>query len=195
MTLLNKEIIKKLEKYIKKHHIPEPKEMLCAAEMISCENACFEKNDDKKAAADTERPKISFNKKTFAKASEASAQRQLSDVLEQLGMTFSQCLFRHIDEKGLSNADVYKKAGIDRKLFSKIQCSPDYKPAKKTAIALALALELNLDEAKDLISRAGYAFSPSSVFDLIIQFFIENEIYDIYIINEALYQYNEPVLL
>ncbi len=198
MSLLKKEIIKKLDDYIKSNYRPEPKFDYCVAEPEVFEDIC----DDKCEETYEKKPKrsgilanICFPMAAMEKKSAGVCPRGLDDVLDEIGMTFSQSLFKHIDNKGLTNAEVYKKAGIDRKLFSKIQCNPDYKPNKKTAIALALALELNLDETKDLIARAGYAFSPSSVFDLIIQFFIENGIYDIYAVNEALYEHNEPVLI
>lgn len=96
-------------------------------------------------------------------------------------------LLRLIREKGMTNAQVYKKANQDKKLFSKLKNDIYYQPKKKTAMAFALALELNLDEAKDLLSRAGYTFSPSSHFDQAIQYFIENQEYNIYEIEIVLY--------
>lgn len=121
-------------------------------------------------------------------------QESLADRIKHLGETFQERLFRMIEERGLTDAQVYKKANIDRKLFSKIRCSVDYTPKKRTVLALALALELCLDDTKDLLASAGYAFSPSSRFDLIIQYFIENEVYDIYTINLALFEHDEPAL-
>ena len=121
-------------------------------------------------------------------------ERSLDDVVMQLGETFQERLFGLIDEKGLGDVEVYKKANLDRKLFSKIRCNVDYRPRKTTALALAVALELNLDETKDLLARAEMALSPSSKFDLIITYFIEREIYDIYTINLALFQHDQPML-
>lgn len=115
------------------------------------------------------------------------AKRTLEDVMKQSDETFSQMLLRLIREKGFTNAQVYKKANQDKKLFSKIKKNINYQPSKKTAMAFALGLELNYDEAKDLLARAGYAFSPSSNFDKAIRFFIETKEYNIYEIEIILY--------
>ena len=103
-------------------------------------------------------------------------------------------LFRLIDERDLTNAQVYKKANLDRKLFSKIQCSEDYIPRKKTILALAIALRLNLDETMDLLSRAGLSLSPGIKSDLIVQYCIEHEIYNIFEVDALLFQYDQPLL-
>lgn len=132
--------------------------------------------------------------KKNSRGKQKAAARSLEDVMAQLGETFQERLFRLIDERNLTDVQVYKKANLDRKLFSKIRCNPDYRPKKNTALALAVALELNLDETKDLLSRAEIALSPSSRFDLIITYFIEMEIYDIYTINLALFQYHQDML-
>lgn len=122
------------------------------------------------------------------------AQRSLDDVMAQLGETFQERLFRLIDERNMTDVEVYKKANLDRKLFSKIRSNVGYRPKKITAVALAIALELNLDETKDLLSRAEFALSPSSRFDLIITYFIERGIYDIYTINLALFAHGQVLL-
>lgn len=114
--------------------------------------------------------------------------------LDNVGETFQQRLLHLIDESGLSDVDVYKRANLDRKLFSKIRCNKDYKPRKKTALALAIALKLNLDDTVDLLQRAELAFSPSSKSDLIVEYFISRQEYDIYNINMALFQHHQPIL-
>lgn len=127
-------------------------------------------------------------------AAPAPLKRSLDDVMKNLTETWSESLLRRIDEKGFTDVEVYKRANVDRKLFSKIRTDKYYQPKKSTALAFVLALKLNIDEAKDFLGRAGYAFSPSSKTDLIVQYFIENEVYEIMTINLALYEHDEPLL-
>lgn len=129
-----------------------------------------------------------------AMAAPAPAKRSLDDVVKNLSETWSEGLLRMITEKGYTDVEVYRRANVDRKLFSKIRSNKDYKPKKSTAVAFALALRLNLDETKDFIGRAGYAFSPSSKFDLIVEYFIGNGVYDFMTINMALFEHDEPLL-
>ena len=124
----------------------------------------------------------------------AARKISLKDLITHTGDSFQTRLFRLIDRKKLTDAEVYKKANIDRKLFSKIRCNPEYLPKKKTAVALAMALELNMDETLDLLGRAGIALSDSSRFDLIITYCIENKIYDLFTVNAILFEYDQPLL-
>ena len=123
-----------------------------------------------------------------------SEEKSLEERLKHLDKTFQQYLFMLIDRRGLSDPDVYNKANIDRKHFSKIRSNIDYTPSKKTALALAIALELNIDETRDLLARAGLALSPSKTFDRIIEYCIETSNYDIYEINCILFKYDQPTL-
>ena len=118
----------------------------------------------------------------------------LEDLLKQEDAGFSETLLQLIDKSGKKDSQVYKKANLSKQHFSKIRNNPDYKPTKPTAIALALALELDLEETRDLIGRAGYALTNSSKFDLIVRYFIERKVYDVVQINLTLYEFDQSLL-
>ena len=115
-------------------------------------------------------------------------------TLEDLDQMFSTTLLNLIKERGRTEVEVYKKANLDRKLFSKIRTGKGYLPSKRTILALAVALELNLSQTDDLLALAGYTLSRASKFDLIVQYFISNGLYDLFEINEVLFSYDQPLL-
>jgi O-acetyl-ADP-ribose deacetylase (regulator of RNase III) len=122
-----------------------------------------------------------------------SAPPSLDDLVGNLDEPFAATLLRLIDAKGKTDAEVYKRANIDRKLFSKLR-NKDYRPGKKTVVALCMALELTLDEADDLLEQAGFALSRSVKFDVIVEYFIASGRYDVFEINNVLFEYDQPIL-
>ncbi|MBQ8995817.1 MAG: macro domain-containing protein, partial [Oscillospiraceae bacterium] len=137
---------------------------------------------------------VESSKETITGSWPFSKKDGLEEIMRSRSETFQQRLFQLIDEKGYKDVDVYRRAGVDRKLFSKIRSNVDYTPKKRTVLAFAIALRLNMDETTDLLSRAGYAFSPSSKSDLIVQFCIHREIYDIFEVDAILFNYHQQSL-
>ena len=124
----------------------------------------------------------------------ASAPLSLKDLVKEVDAGFSETLLKLIRDRGKKDSEVYSRANVSRQHFSKIRSNPGYRPTKPTAIAFAIALELDLDETRDLIGRAGYALTNSSKFDVIVRYFIERGNYDLFEINAALFEFDQSLL-
>ena len=145
-------------------------------------------------AAPSAAPKLPWKRPKPLERTEKAADQDLDAMLRQLDEGFSTTLLKLIDQKGMTDVQCYKKANIDRKLFSKIRSDPRYRPSKTTAVAFALALELTLPEAQSLLSRAGYTLSHSYLSDILVEYCIRQKQYDVLAVNELLFSYDQPLL-
>lgn len=190
------------ERYVEEHAPLRRNAPMEIARQMEYMDAAADAQDGPEPEAYAAFPAEDFSADSFTPACPAPAcsaplmpaKRSLEDVLSQASESFSEMLFRLIDERGLTDPEVYKRANLDRKLFSKIRSNPAYQPGKNTVLALSIALELNLDQTTDLLRRAGFALSPSSKADLIVQYFIRERQYSIHQINETLFAFNQKLL-
>ena len=173
------------EKRTKKKNAEDLKESKSDEDYVGCDLGTEDMDFD---VASMQKKKI-----TTGMPSTMSTNRNIDDLMAQMEETFSQRLLRLIDERNLKDSEVYTKANVDRRHFSKIRKDVNYTPNKKTVLAFTIALELSLDEAKDLLASAGYALSRSSKMDIIVAYFLQNKIYDMFEINDVLYAYEQPV--
>jgi len=176
---VSEKLIGEVESYIDEHYVAEHK--FTRRELLDIEREALEEAD-----------LISYNVPSSMQAPTVGT--GIDELVGSLDEPFSETLLRLIDAKGKTDVEIYKRANLDRKLFSKIRNGKGYTPSKRTAIALAVALELSLNETDDLLERAGYALSHSHKFDVIVEYFIVSGKYDIFEINEVLFKYDQPLL-
>ena len=210
--MADQKLIDEVGKYIYKYYEPAKDDIKMDKEMKSIFDRITsfrKKRAEKKALQDQqilensqteesapEEFDISTMQKTKLKkgmSSTMSVSRNIDNLMNQLEETFSQRLLRMIDERGMTDSEAYTKAYVDRRHFSKIRKDVNYVPNKKTVLAFTIALELSLDEAKDLLASAGFALSRSSKTDIIVAYFLQNKIYDMFEINDVLDAYGQPV--
>jgi len=178
---VSEKLLGEIESYIDEHYVEEHR--IRRRDLLDVEREAL--SDD---------AIINFNAPMPSMAAPAAAGTGIDELVGNLDEPFGKTLLRLIDTKGKTDVEVYKRANIDRKLFSKIRTGKGYMPGKRTILALAIALELTLDETDDLLERAGFALSRSQKFDVIVEYFIVSGQYDIFALNEVLFQYDQPLL-
>ena len=210
--MADKKLIDEVGKYIDKYYEPVKDDIKMDKEMKSifdkitkfrkkrAEEKALQEEPVKESSLSEDALPEEFDVSTMQKtkiqkgmSSTMSVNRNIDNLMNQLEETFSQRLLRMIDERGMSDSEAYTKAYVDRRHFSKIRKDVNYVPNKKTVLAFTIALELSLDEAKDLLASAGFALSRSSKTDIIVAYFLQNKIYDMFEINEVLDAYGQPV--
>ena len=210
--MADQKLIDEVGKYIDKYYEPIKDDIKMDKEMLSIfdkitrlrekraeEKALQEQQIQESSQIEESAPEefdVSTMQKTKIKkgmSSTMSVNRNIDNLMDQLEETFSQRLLRMIDERGMTDSEAYTKAYVDRRHFSKIRKDVNYVPNKKTVLAFTIALELSLDEAKDLLASAGFALSRSSKTDIIVAYFLQNKIYDMFEINDVLDAYGQPI--
>lgn len=207
VSMADQKLIDEVGKYIDKYYEPVKDDIKIDKEMLSIfdritrfrKKRAEEKALQEEFQEESSKPEefdVSTMQKTKIKkgmSSTMSVNRNIDNLMNQLEETFSQRLLRMIDERGMTDSEAYTKAYVDRRHFSKIRKDVNYVPNKKTVLAFTIALELSLDEAKDLLGSAGFALSRSSKTDIIVAYFLQNKIYDMFEINDVLDAYGQPV--
>ena len=210
--MADQKLIDEVGKYIDKYYEPVKDDIKMDKEMLSIfdkitrfrkkraeektlQEQQIQENSQIEEAAPEEFDVSTMQKTKIKKgmSSTMSVNRNIDNLMDQLEETFSQRLLRMIDERGMTDSEAYTKAYVDRRHFSKIRKDVNYVPNKKTVLAFTIALELSLDEAKDLLASAGFALSRSSKTDIIVAYFLQNKIYDMFEINDVLDAYGQPV--
>jgi len=210
----SKELLESVGKYIDKYYVPGREDIVMDKEMKSIFDRITNfrnKKAESKASDDIEEPdaedyeidesaveqfdlsSMQKVKVTSGMAAALPTNRKIDDLMGQMEETFSQRLLRMIDERGMTDSEAYNKAYVDRRHFSKIRNDVNYAPSKKVVLAFSIALELSMDEAKDLLNCAGFALSRSSKTDIIVAYCLQNHIYDMFEINDLLDAYGQQL--
>ena len=191
---LSPAVREELRSYVSRYYAPSGEEVRADC-LEAAEPVTFCMPAARSVAPPGQKPPCTGNRAAKAAApAESAALPQLDRIVVTLDESFQEMLLRKIDEKGIKDSACYKRAGVDRKLFSKIRSNPRYQPKKTTAVAFAVALELGIDETRELLMKAGYALSRSSIFDVIVEYFITHHRYSVSELNEALYEYDQPLV-
>ena len=188
---VSEELLGAVESYIDEHYVVEKEHRYSRREPLAVERGALSDADIMEMSAPLP---LMAEEAVFADVISAPVGTSLEDLVGNLDEPFSATLLRLIDATGRKDSEVYNRANIDRRLFSKIRGNAHYAPSKPTVLAFAVALELTLDQTEDLLERAGFALSHSRKFDVVVEYFIQSRKYDIFEINEVLFSYDQPLL-
>lgn len=197
-TKMGRNLYPDLEAYIDLNYVRERREEEYGGACYAAPNAREDSDDIKPASAQIRYGEEPRRRKLFKKQEDAAIEdmeRRLTERMAHMSDTFPQYLLYLIEQKGMENAEVYKRAIVDKKVFSKIRTNPKYHPQKLTALCLCIGAKLNLDESRDLLARAGYALSPCDKTDIIFSYFIEHEIYDMIELDIQLEEHGLPCII
>lgn len=182
---VSEELLGSVQSYIDEHYVDEHLDARRSRKLLDVE---------REALSDEEMADYTVAMPLMSEAAPAPTARSIDDLVGNLDEPFSATLMRLIDRTGKKDAEIYRRANIDRRLFSKIRSNAHYAPSKPTVLAFAIALELDLSQTCDLLERAGFALSHSRKFDVIVEYFIQSKKYDVFEINEVLFSYDQPLL-
>jgi O-acetyl-ADP-ribose deacetylase (regulator of RNase III) len=187
---VSEELLGAVKSYIDEHYVEARKDR--RRELLDVERKAFSDAEIRNMSMPIIAEELAYE--AFEDVVAVPMMANIDDIVGNLDEAFSATLLRLIDSTGKKDAEVYRRANIDRRLFSKIRSNENYSPSKPTVLSFAIALELSLDQTEDLLGRAGFKLSRSRKLDVIVEYFIQNHKYDIFEINEVLFSYDQPLL-